>query len=144
MWSDTLLAAERAHLIRLAVWAFASASIGMCIVGAVTLRRLNVPIILWFGIQTLTWGSLEILATASRWHALAMRDVSAATRLDRFTFLEIGLDIGIVAIGVTAVLMALRPPRRVGVFGGGFGIMVQGLGLLVLDLTFAAVLARLI
>ena len=43
-----------------------------------------------------------------------------------------------------AVLMAWRFTRNLRAIGGGLGVVVQGLGLLVLDLTFASILARLV
>jgi Family of unknown function (DUF6992) len=144
MWSDTLLAAERSHLIRIAVWAATSAVFGTALVTTITLRRLAAPILLWFAIQTLAWGSLELIISAARWRALSMRDVSAATRLDRLTWFGVGLDVGVVAMGVVAIALAWAHRRRLGAFGGGLGIVVQGLGLLVLDLTFASILARLV
>ena len=144
MWSDTLLVAERSHLIRIAIWAFTSAVLGTAFVTIIALRRLSAPIVSWFAIQTLAWGSLELIVTTARWTALSMRDVSAATRLDRLTWLGIGIDIGIIGVGVTAALLAWKLTRNLRVFGGGLGVVVQGLGLLVLDLTFASVLARLV
>ena len=144
MWSDTLLAAEQSHLIRVVLWAAASATLGTVFVALLTLRRINAPIVFWFGVQTLAWGSLELLIAAARWHALAMRDVSAATRLDRLTWLAIGLDVGLIGIGVSTAVLAWRHGRSLGAVGGGLGVLVQGLGLLVLDLTFASNLARLV
>ena len=144
MWSDTLLAAERSHLMRVAIWAATSAAFGMGFVTILTLRRLVAPIIFWFAVQTLVLGSLELIISAARWSALSMRDVSAATRLDRLTWLGVGLDVGLVAVGVTIITLAWTPRRRLGAFGGGLGIIVQGLGLLVLDLLFAAMLGRLV
>jgi len=73
-----------------------------------------------------------------------MRDVSAATRLDRFTWLAVGIDAGIIGAGVAIAAMAWTRERRLGAFGGGLGVVVQGLGLLVLDLTFTSILARLV
>ena len=73
-----------------------------------------------------------------------MRDVSAATRLDRLTWLHVGLDAGIVGIGIVLAIAAWMFGRRVALVGAGLGIVVQGLGLLVLNLTFASVIARLI
>jgi hypothetical protein len=144
MWSDTLLAAEQSHLIRVALWAVSSAALGTVLVAVITLRRVAAPIAFWFGVQTLAWGSVELLVTAVRWYGLSMRDVSAATRLDRLTWLCVGLDVGIVGVGLTAAIMARTHERRSGAIGAGLGIVVQGLGLLVLDLTFAAVVARLV
>ena len=144
MWSDTLLAAERSHLIRLVIWAATSAVFGTSLASIIALRRLAAPILLWFAIQTLAWGSVELLISAARWLGLAMRDVSAATQLDRLTWLGVGLDVGLIAVGVTAIVLAWAPKRRLGALGGGLGIVVQGLGLLVLDLTFASMLERLV
>jgi hypothetical protein len=73
-----------------------------------------------------------------------MRDVSGATRLDRLTWLHAGLDVGIIAVGVTLAVTAWIHGRRLGLIGAGLGIVVQGLGLLVLNLTFASLLARLV
>jgi hypothetical protein len=144
MWSDTLLAAERSHLIRVALWAAGSAMIGTTMVAIVALRRLKAPIVTWFAIQTLAWGSLELIVTAARWYAVGMRDVSAATRLDRLTWFVTGLDVGLIAVGVATAGIAWSTNRRLGAFGAGLGVMVQGLGLLVLDLTFASNLARMV
>ena len=144
MWSDTLLAAERSHLIRLAAWAVASAVVGMALVALILVRRMKAPIVLWFAIQTLVWGSLELIVTTWRWYGVGMRDVSAATRLDRLTWLATGLDVGLVAVGVAIAVMAWSPNRRLGAFGAGLGVVVQGLGLLVLDLGFASNLSRLV
>ncbi len=144
MWSDTLLAAERSHLIRVVIWSVTSAVLGTTFVAIIAGRRMSAPIALWFAIQTLVWGSVELIVAAARWSALSMRDVSGATRLDRLTWFAIGIDAGIVAAGITAVLMARRLTRNLGAVGGGLGVVVQGLGLLVLDLTFASILARLV
>jgi hypothetical protein len=54
------------------------------------------------------------------------------------------LDVGIVGVGVTALVVAWLSHRRLNLTGAGLGIIVQGLGLLVLDLTFASTIARLI
>ena len=144
MWSDTLLAAERTHLIRVVTWAVTSAVLGTTFVAIIAGRRMSAPIVLWFAIQTLVWGSVELIIASARWSALSMRDVSGATRLDRLTWFAIGIDVGIIAAGLTAVVMAWRLTRNLRAFGGGLGVVVQGLGLLVLDLTFASILARLV
>jgi hypothetical protein len=144
MWSDTLLAAERSHLIRVVLWGVTCAALGSAVVSILTLRRVAAPIILAFAIQTLAWGSAELIVAAARWQSLSMRDVSAATRLDRLTWFAVGLDIGIVGMGVAALVAARMSNRILNVIGAGLGIIVQGLGLLVLDLTFAGIIARLI
>ena len=144
MWSDTLLAAERAHLVQLILWSASSAILGTVMVAVLTLRRIAAPIIHWFALHALVWGAAELVVALVRWRTVDMRDVSAATRLDRFTWFNAGLDVGIVGAGVAIAAFAWFQGRRLGAVGAGLGILVQGLGLLVINLTFAAVLARLI
>ena len=144
MWSDTLFAAERSHLLRLVLWAAASAVVGTGIIATLSSRRVTAPILLWFGIQSLAWGLIELVLTAIGFQGLTMRDVSGATRLDRLTWFAAGLDVGIIATGVAVITIAWMSGRRLGAIGGGLGIVVQGLGLLVMNLTFASLLAHLV
>jgi hypothetical protein len=60
------------------------------------------------------------------------------------TWFSAGLDVGIIGVGITALVIAWFYGRRLGVIGAGLGIIVQGLGLLVLDLTFASIVTRLV
>lgn len=144
MWSDTLLAAERNHLIRMIIWAVTSATLGTALVAFITVRRTVAPILQSFAVQALAWGLVELIVAAASWQLLDMRDVSAATRLDRMTWLYVGLDVGIIGVGVTLAIVSWMQGRRVALVGAGLGVVVQGLGLLVLNLTFASVVARLI
>ena len=144
MWSDTLLAAERSHLLRVILWAVTSATLGTILLLIITVRRVVAPVVQWFATQALVWGLLELVVAAASWRSLGMRDVSSATRLDRLTWLHIGLDAGIVGIGLTLAIVAWLQGRRLAVIGAGLGVVVQGLGLLLLNLTFASLLARLI
>lgn len=143
MWSDTLLAAERAHLLRLALWAVSSVLVGTMIIAVVTIRRISAPIVTRFAMQALGWGIIELALLAVAWGALGMRDVSAATRLDRVSWFNAGLDVGIVATGI-ALAVAGWMGRRFGLLGTGLGVIVQGLALLVLNLTFLSILGRLV
>src|SRR4051794_2126404 len=119
MWSDTLLAAERTQLIRLLLWAATSAVFGTALVAIITIRRLRAPVISGFATQTLAWGSLELIAALVRWQSLGMRDVSSARRLDHMTWFSVGLDVGIVGIGVTALVVAWLSRPRLSVAGAG-------------------------
>ena len=144
MWSDTLFAAERSYLIRLLIWAVTSATLGTVLVAIITLRRMVAPIVLWFAIQALVWGGAELILVIVRWETLAMRDISSAARLDRLTWFNAGLDVGIVIAGIAITGMAWAHGRRLRGIGAGLGVLVQGLALLVINLTFASILARLI
>ena len=144
MWSDTLLAAERVHLIRFFLWAAGSAALGTLIMAVLTLRRVAAPILAGFAIQALAWGVAELVLVTASWQTLEMRDVSAATRLDRLTWLTAGLDVGVIGVGIVIAVLGWMHGRRLATVGAGLGMLVQGLGLLVLQLTFASALARLV
>jgi hypothetical protein len=74
--------------------------------------------------------------------SLAVRDLAAATRLDRFLWLNVGLDVGYVMVGVTLLLVAWRAVRRPGLIGAGIAVIVQALALVILDLLLAAQISR--
>jgi hypothetical protein len=144
MWSDTLLAAERTYLVRLAIWGVTSAVAGTALIALVTLRRITAPIIAQFAVQAVAWGSVNLAVATVAWRRLAMRDLSAATRLDRVIWLSAGLDVGLVGVGVSLAVTGWALGRRLGLVGAGIGAIVQGLALLLVHLTFLSVLGRLI
>ena len=69
---------------------------------------------------------------ASGLRSLQLRDLGAATRLDRFLWLNLGLDTGYVAVGAAIALSAWLLGRRYGGVGAGVAIVVQGLALAVI------------
>jgi hypothetical protein len=162
MWSDTLLVAERSHLLRLIVWGAGSVLAGslLLVTLLVAARRgggsdgaaaaaaspdggAPSPLLLHFAIQTAAWGAIDLAIALAGWRGLAMRDVDGATRLDRLLWLNAGLDVGYVAVGVTLAVAGWLLGRRLGAVGAGLGVVVQGAALLVLDAKFIAVIAAL-
>jgi hypothetical protein len=75
---------------------------------------------------------------------LADRNLASATSLDRMLWFSIGLDLGIILVGITLAMTGWIVARRMGAVGAGIGVLVQGAGLLVLDLRFAAITARVL
>ena len=142
MWADTLLAAERAHLLRLALWGAASLLIGTALVAALRLGRPRSPLLKHFGIQTGAWGAVELGVALLLLRWLALRDLSGATRLDRRVWMNIGLDLGYVLVGITLVVIGWRAVRRFGLVGAGMAIVLQGAALAVLDLLLAGQISR--
>jgi hypothetical protein len=146
MWSDSLLLAERAHLVRLFAWGAGSVVAGTALLLLVTLRRGapgGVPLLAHFAIQCVAWGAIDLALTAFAWRALAERDIVGAMKLDRLLWLNLGLDVGYVAVGAALVITGWQLGRRLGLVGAGLGVVVQGLALLVLDARFIGVLDRL-
>lgn len=144
MFADTLLQLERAHLLRLAIWGATSILAGSAMLAMLSVRRVRSPLLFHFGVQTAAWGAAIAGRAAIGWHGLAMRDLAAATRLDRLLWLSTGLDAGVVAVGVTLALAGWRLARRPGGIGAGVGIIVQGIALLVFDAGFAGLLRGLV
>lgn len=135
MWADSFLALERAHLARLALWGGASLVAGATLL-AVVWRAARSPLLFHFGLQTLLWGAIDLAFAAAGWNGLALRDLQSAARLDRFLWLNVGLDAGYVGIGGAIAATSWILGRRMGGVGAGLAIVVQGLALLALDARF--------
>ena len=142
MWADTIFRAEQQHLLRLLLWSGLSIIAATAIVVTLAVRRLSSPLLRQFALQMVLWGAVFGVIGAIRWSMLEMRDISAAARLERMVWLNIGIDVGYIAAGAMLVGSAWFLARRMGPVGAGIGIIVQGLALLLIDLQFAAVVSR--
>lgn len=133
MWADTLLNLERGHLLRLGLWAATSVLVGALLL--LMLRRKDGATFLrHFAIQLIGWGAIDGVLVSWSWNGLALRDFASATQLQKFLWLNVGLDVGYVAVGITLALTAWVLGKRLGALGAGVGVVVQGAALLVLDM----------
>jgi hypothetical protein len=142
MWADTLLAAERALLLRLLAWGALSVLAGTAILAWLRLRGRSSVLLEQFAVQMAAWGVLELAFVALSWRSLAPRDLSSATRLDRLLWLNAGLDMGYILVGAALAIAGWRLGRRLGLVGAGIGVVVQGAALLLLDLMLASQISR--
>jgi hypothetical protein len=142
MWADTLLAAERAHLLRLILWGGASVLVGTGLLAVLRMRRQRSPLLDWFALMAAGWGAVDLVLALWGLRSLAVRDLASATRLDRFLWLNVGLDVGYVMVGLTLLIAGWRLTRRAGLIGAGIGIVVQGMALAILDLVLANQISR--
>jgi hypothetical protein len=142
MWADTLLALERAHLLRLIVWGGASLLVGSALLALLRVRGLRASLLDHFGIQTALWGAIDLALALLGLNDLGLRDLDGATRLDRFLWLNVGLDAGYVMVGLTLLVLGWRTPRRPGLVGAGLAVVVQGSALAYLDLLLASQISR--
>ena len=133
MWADTLLNLERGHLLRLGLWAAASVVAGALLL-VLLRRKKGATFLRHFAIQLLGWGFVDGVLVAWGWNGLAFRDYASATQLQKFLWLNVGLDVGYVAVGITLAATTWVLGKRLGGLGAGVGVVVQGLALLVLDL----------
>jgi hypothetical protein len=142
MYADTLQALERAHLLRLLVWGAASVLAGTALVAWLRVASRQSALLKHFAIMSAVWGALDLTVGLALWTQLAIRDVAGATRLDRLLWLNIGLDVGYVLVGLTLVTIGWKIGRRLGLVGAGIAIVVQGFALALLDLVLAAQISR--
>jgi len=142
MWADTLLVSERAHLLRLVLWGGASVLMGTALLAVLRARGQRSALLELFALVTAAWGAVDVALALWGMQSLAVRDLAAATRLDRFLWLNVGLDVGYVMVGVTLLLVAWRAVRRPGLIGAGIAVIVQALALVILDLLLAAQISR--
>ncbi len=140
--ASDLLEFERLHVLKLGIWAALSVLAGTALLGLLKVRRTESALVQHFAIQTLAWGLLDAVIVLWAAHGLHLRDLAGATALDRFLWLNVGLDVGYVMVGITLGILGWRLGRRLGLVGAGMGVIVQGLALLVLDLQLSAVLVR--
>ena len=142
MWADTLLAAERAHVVRLLAWGGGSVLAGTALLAWLRAGHRRSALLEHFGIQTAAWGAAVLAVGAVARVSLATRDLAAATRLDRLLWLNIGLDGGYVLVGATLIVTGWALGRRLGMLGAGLGVVVQGIALGLLDLLLASQISR--
>lgn len=143
MWADTLLALERGHLQRLLLWAAASIVTGTALFAVVTLRRMTAPMLRHFAIQMAAWGVVNAAIAAWAWRGLGYRDFAGVQHLLNILWLNIGLDAGYAAVGLTLAVLGWRWGQRLGAVGAGIAIILQGLVLALLDLRLVALVGPL-
>lgn len=143
MWADALLGAERAHLHQLVLWGGASGVLGFLLLLTLGRPRRS-PLVFHFAAQSIAWGAVILAVAASGLRSLELRDLGAATRLDRFLWLNLGLETGYVAVGATIALCAWLLGRRYGGVGAGLAIVVQGLGLAVITARLLLILEQFV
>lgn len=142
MWADTLMAAERAHSMSLLTWSAISMLMGTGLIAWLRSGERASHLVQHFAIQLMCWGAVEASSALAGLMCLSVRDLSAATRLDRFLWMNIGLDGGYVILGTALLVVGWRLGRRLGLVGAGIGVLVQGAALAVLNLSLAVQISR--
>lgn len=133
------VAAERAHLVRVGAWGGTALLSGAALLLASDREQLGRRA---FGMQTAAWGAVNVaiagVALARGGDAATLDLATALAREDRLgdlLWLNMGLNVGYVAVGTTLYAVGARAAvaRPDAWRGHGAAVVVQGLGLLVLD-----------
>jgi hypothetical protein len=140
--AETLLRAEQQHVLQMLIWAALSIVAATAIFLSLAVTRSRSALLAHFAGQMAAWGLVIGVVAGVEWPRLQLRDLSGATRLDRLVWMNVGLDIGYVAVGLTVIWCAWLLARRLAGVGAGLGVVVQGLALLALHLQLAASISR--
>lgn len=132
--------------MRILFWALTCVVAGTAMLAVLAVRRYSSDLLRGFAILTIAFGVFEAVVASVALAGLGVRDLSAAAQLDQHLWLETGLDVGLIAVGVTLALTTygLTRGRRLGGVGAGLGIIVQGAVLLALDARFLALVDRFV
>jgi len=150
VWSDALQHAERLHLLRLCLWGALSTVAGTALLIAGYVRAERSALIRRFAFVCASLGAVELLAAASSYRAVPLRDIAGATRLDRVAWLQLGLFLGLVGIGVTMMLasrvkksgLSESSQTPLTMLGAGVAVALHGLALATLVLLLIADISR--
>jgi len=140
-FSDHLMALEGLHLTKLTIWGGLSVLTATLILALLRRRRLESPLLQQFAYQALAWGLFDVLVAMIRRNGLALRDLTGATQLDRFVFFSIGVEVGVMLVGLTLIIAGWRL-ARLALVGAGIGTVVQGLALALLHGQLSAGILR--
>jgi hypothetical protein len=148
MWSDTLQQAERLHFLRLCLWGALATLAGTALVVFAYVHAERPVLVRRFGGVCGALGLAELLIGMFSYRAVPLRNVASATRLDRVAWLQLGLFLGLTAVGVTLALTsrvmkvasAERPSASLA--GTGVAVALHGLALTTLELLLIAQVSR--
>ena len=96
------------------------------------------------------FGVLEFMVAVTAYRGVPLRDIASATRLDRLSWLQLGLFLGVTAVGVTLavssrVMKRLEYPATdssLPLIGAGVAVALHGLALATLQLQLIADISR--
>ena len=148
MWADVLQHAERLHFLRVCLWGGVSTVVGTALLVTIAQRGVS-DLLSRFGLLCTVLGAAELLFAAIAYRGVGLRDVSGATRLDRYAWLQLGLFLGFAGVGLTLILegyltrassQASRS-RELSMTGMGLAILLHGLALATMELLLIAAIS---
>lgn len=95
-----------------------------------------VPLLRQFAIQTAFWGVVVFAVAYRGWQHLGLREYAGLTEMVNLLWLNLGLFVGCIAVGITLLIAGLRWGPRPAAMGAGIGVVVQGITLAFLELRF--------
>lgn len=136
MWADTLLRAEQLHLLRVLAWGALSIVVGTALVVLGYATRGRSALFRALGGTLAGFGVVESVAALGLRFGVGMLDGPGAARLERLAWLELGLFIGLVAVGAVLAAAGWRLARSRGAVAAGLACAIHGAALALLTLLF--------
>lgn len=132
---NTLLLSEKTffllhqHLVRLGIWAIFSIISGLILLWKKSISDF------WqqFGLQFLVWGLIDGIIVVFGLRDTARLDIVGIIKLREFLWLNEGLDVGYVAVGITLFLVGRHNNYSAKLMGAGISVAIQGFILFLLD-----------
>lgn len=134
-------------MLRLCVWGALSTLAGTAVL---VIGRQGSPFLRRFGWVCGLFGMVELLIALIAYRGVALRDISGATRLDRLAWFQLGLFLGLTAVGVTLgvasrvmkVRAAASTDASLPALGAGVAIALHGIALATLQLLLISDISR--
>jgi hypothetical protein len=142
VWADLVLRAEREHAIVLLVWAALSLIMATASLVLAKAGRQQSSVLGGFASQLAMWALAIGVVGIVEWNQLTMRDLAAATRLERLMYARAGFDVGIIGAGGVLAGASHILARSARGLGAAAAIAAHGLALLVIDLRLIAAISR--
>lgn len=145
VWSDVILQIERLYTLRLLFWGASSTVVGTGLL-VLSLTQGGSTMIRRFAVVCAVFGACELILAAIGYRHLALRDLAGATRLERLAWMQLGLYLGLVAVGAVTCVVARSVASRAGAstdvalpsIGTGIAVALHGLALATLELILLA------
>lgn len=150
MWSDVVLQIERLFFLRLLFWAAVSIISGTGLLVLSLAWGRGSSLIRRFAVVCALFGTVELILGVIGYRRLGLLDLTGATRLERLAWLQLGLYLGLAAVGLTMWLVSRSVASRargssdapLPAIGGGIATLLHGLALATLELLLLAALSR--
>lgn len=136
MWADTLLRAEQLHLLRIVAWGALAILVGTALLVLGYAARGRSALFRWLGGTLAALGAFEALVAVALRLTVGMLDGAGAARLERVAWLELGLFIGLVAVGGALAAVGWRLARSRAAVAAGLACAIHGAALALLTLLF--------
>jgi len=150
VWADTLQHAEQIHFLRLCFWGGLSTIAGTALLVLALAARRGSAIIVRFAEVCAAFGATELVIGGVAYRNVPLRDVASATRLDRMSWLLVGLYLGLAGVGLAVMLSWYGSSRAatgasnraLSMVGAGAAALLHGLALATLQLLLTGVISR--